>query len=1041
MTQPSLVPGIYERLLDEELASLLHTNPDLIASLEKLDDECTVQAYSQLVAQLLREALPNTDSHLRMGLINRLIELIGAQDGLDYTLRKRLLAAPKTLLREVRVSNQLQPHPQPETPLAISSLLTGATDDPPLEHELKSEMLTANRVDILVSFIKWSGLSLLISTFEKLEVARVPVRIITTSYMGASDPVAVEWLAKRCNVTIKVSYDTERTRLHAKAYHFHRESGYSTAYIGSANMSRPAITSGLEWTVKATAQDMPHILDRFAAEFETYWLQESFVPFDMSQSERFRSAIESVRTPQLNDGARFFVDLRPHPFQERVLEALTAAREADSHRNLVVAATGTGKTVMAAFDYARFRRAFPDSSRLLFVAHRKEILLQSRDCFRMVLRDFNFGETFVDGLRPETWESVFASVQSLAATPPWSHLDPGHFDFVIVDEAHHGTASSYRPLFDHLRPKILLGLSATPERMDGSSILPDFDNRFAAEIRLPEALVEKLLCPFHYFGVTDPVATADERFWRNGKYDTTELENVYTGDDVKAISRLNAILTALERYFPDTQSIRGIGFCAGVRHAEFMARKFQDQGLTAEVVLGTTPGPDRTERVARFRQGQIHFLFTVDVFSEGIDIPEINLVLFLRPTESLTVFLQQLGRGLRHAPGKECLTVLDFVGQTHRHYRVDRKFAALLRSSRRRIDKEIENDFPSLPPGCSVELERVAREHVLDSIRRTLGDLKHFVPEAIKTFSADTNLPLTFANFITETGLSPIELLQNRTWSEWKDLADGTAKVKDPDIREARAALKRFALRSDNRFLNKVERLTSSQLAEDPANYGMSNEEAASLHYLFWTQSGQNMNLSSYRDSFARWLRNESSSQDLKEVIEWRKSIRPFPTFPTELPYPCYLQIHGAYGLREITAAFGKANLQTSGPAGSGMIPIKSLRTYLHLVTFKKEDRDFSPTTRYKDYPIAPTILHWESQSSTTQKSTVGQNYIHFRERGYTILFFARTHKETRGETSPFLFLGSAKALLSYEGDRPIRMTWELEHALPAELYQAARAV
>jgi superfamily II DNA or RNA helicase len=392
----------------------------------------------------------------------------------------------------------------------------------------------------------------------------------------------------------------------------------------------------------------------------------------------------------------------------------------------------------------------------------------------------------VDGSRPDRWDAVFAYVQSLNQQRPWERLGDDYFHFLILDEAHHGTADSYRPLFEHLRPGILLGLTATPERMDGSSILPDFYNRFAAEIRLPEALEEKLLCPFHYFGVTDPISTSDERFWRNGKYDSAELEAVYTADDLRAQQRLDVIHNAIQRYHPDLAGTRSVGFCAGVKHADFMARKFKEMGYTAETILGETSREERDARLRNFRDGKLQFLFVVDVLSEGIDVPEINLVLFLRPTESLTVFLQQLGRGLRHAPEKDCLTVLDFVGQCHRRYRMDRKFTALLRHTRRRIDNEIERDFPNLPPGCSIQFERVGRQHILDNIRRSLGDLKNFFPEAIRTFKSETQLPLTFGNFISVTDISPVELLKNKTWSEWKDLAAGTHTVIDPDRVETR---------------------------------------------------------------------------------------------------------------------------------------------------------------------------------------------------------------------------------------------------------------
>lgn len=1039
MRERPFSPGLYERLLDEELDALVQSHPELGVTLTKLDDESAVESYSQFVGHLLRETLPNAKPERRRELVNRLVETLASEDGLDYTRCRRLLARPKTLLTQVRPTGSTTSWPHPTTPLSVSSLLTGAAEDPPLEREIRTELQSSDRVDILVSFIKWSGLALLLAAFEEIEARGIPVRIITTSYMGASDPAAIEWLARRRNVSIRISYDTECTRLHAKAYHFVRASGYSTAYIGSANMSRPAMTSGLEWTVKVTAQDMPHVLARFAAEFETYWRHQSFVPYDSSQAPRFREAIASVRH-SAHVGPRFFADITPHPFQARVLEALDAARLGGSRRNLVVAATGTGKTVIAAFDYARTRRHHPANARLLFVAHRKEILLQARDCFRAVLRDFNFGELLADGERPLRWDAVFASVQSLNQQRPWETLGTNHFHFVIVDEAHHGAARSYRSLFERLAPAILLGLSATPERMDGSSILPDFDNRYAAEIRLPEALEEKLLCPFHYFGVTDPVALADERYWRNGKYDTNELENVYTGDDLRAALRLDAIDGAIRRYHPDLSGTRAIGFCAGIRHAEFMARKFREQGYAAATILGDTDGAERASRLAQFRQGILQFLFVVDVLSEGIDVPEINLVLFLRPTESLTVFLQQLGRGLRHAPGKDCLTVLDFVGQVHRRYRIDRKLSALLRHSRRRIDREVEQDFPNLPPGCSVLFERVAREHVLANIRQSLGNLETFVPEVIRTFTAETGQTLSFGNFVRATDLAAVELLKTRTWSEWKDLAAGTTRVADADRVEARKALRRFALRTDPEFLGKALRVTTAGVAEAPAVYGLSEPEAAMLHYLLWSGTGSALGVHDYRASFQRWLDNPFAAQDLAEIIAWRQTQQPYPNFPANLTFPCPLRIHAAYGLREITAAFGRANLATSGPAGSGVIHLEAERAYVHLVTFRKEERDFAPTTRYKDYPVSPTVLHWESQGNTTRAHPTGQNYVHFRERGYTILFFARLEKRIADETAPYVFLGPAKALLSYADDRPIKMFWELAHPMPAALFEAARA-
>jgi superfamily II DNA or RNA helicase len=1030
MPKEALLPcGVYEKLLDQATERALSRLPGLEFVFDKLEETGTPHAYSQHFWNLLRQALPILPVSEQKALLNRLVVTLSENPDLPHVEDAQLLASDRPILKEIRTTTGAPSLPRPSTPLSVSSLLTGSSDEPALEHELRAEMASADRVDILVSFVKFSGLRLLKPAFQELSGRGVPVRIITTSYMGASDPEAVEWLAAQPGFEVRVSYDTERTRLHAKAYHFHRNSGFSTAYIGSANMSKPAMTSGLEWTMKVTAPDMPHVLERFTGEFEAYWNREEFRPFDESHAETLREAVQNARSGSSTPRLRFFAEIRPHDFQRRILEALQAEREAGFCRNLVVAATGTGKTVIAALDYARECQA-GIQPRLLFMAHRKEILEQALDCFRLVLRDPNFGELFVDGMLPTHWQHVFASVQSLRQKIPWQQaLD--HFAFVVLDEAHHGAADSYRYWLQELRPKILLGLTATPERMDGSSILPDFDHRFAAEIRLAEALDEKLLCPFHYFGITDPVSTADERFWKAGKYSVEALTEVYTGDDIRAVQRLDVILQSLRQYQPELKDTRALGFCVSVKHAHFMADKFRQAGLQACVLLGETESEERRARLAAFARGEFTFLFTVDVFNEGVDIPEINLVMFLRPTDSLTVFLQQLGRGLRHAPGKDCLTVLDFVGHSHRKYRLDRKFAALLRTHRQRIDREIEQDFPNLPPGCNIQLERVAKDHILQNIGDTLGRLNNFIPEAIRTHETETGTPLTFPNFLRATGLSPLEVLKSRTWSEWKALAWHAAPVEDTDLEHARKALRRLCLRDDTDLLQMLANLDSVALPVHP-------KQANALHFMLWGQ-GEKEIATSLTASFERWLCNKRCHEDLKEIIAWRRDQLSYPTPTILLPGKARLRLHASYGYAEIKALFGLATFEKKGPQGVGVMHVPETKVYLHLVTFRKAERDFSPTTRYQDYLISPTLLHWQSQANTTQDSPTGQNYLHFRDRGYTVLFFARLDKNTENETSPFLFLGPGKTLLSAKGNRPISMIWELSHAVPAAFYETAR--
>lgn len=1027
-----LYPGIYECPIDQELDDLLSGHPDITATLRKIDDEASPHLYAQFVGQLVHQALRVQVPSKRINLVNRLIQLLSETDGLDFLRRKQLLQKEKPLLIEVGKTKHTSV--RPSTPLYTSSLHTGQNLDPPLEHEIRAEMVTADRVEILVSFIKWSGLRLLRPAFEALQDRGIPIRIISTSYMGASDPAALEWLAAQSNISIKVSFDTNATRLHAKAYHFYRQSGFSSAYIGSANMSHSAMTSGLEWTMKVTQQDMAHVLERFSAEFATYWESPEFEPFIEDNYQRFRKAIARHRDADKQVvGTTFFADLHPKPFQQRILEALCAARSRGLTRNLVVAATGTGKTVVAALDYRNRCPQNQPRPTLLFVAHRKEILEQALGCFRTALRDQNFGEILVSGHKPSQWRHVFASIQSLNRQKPWQTLGPQCFAHIIVDEAHHGIAESYRALFENLEAESLLGLTATPERMDGKSLLPDFGGEFTAEIRLPQALEEKLLCPFHYFGVTDSLDLSSDRFWKRGRYDQDKLDEILTGDHLEARSRLDVIFRALNRYYPDSHLARAVGFCASKRHANYMQECFTTAGLTASAILGETPQEDRSRLMSDFRAGKINFLFTVDVLSEGIDVPEIDLVLFLRPTDSITVFLQQLGRGLRHAPGKECLTVLDFVGQTHRNYRLETKFSALLSRRRQRLDIEIERDFPHLAPGCSIQLEQVAREHVLQKIRRVLNNLNTFVPEAIKTWEQSTNSSLTLSNFISETGLSPVELLKRRTWSEWKGLAGIVRTPEDPDLIQGRKALARLALRTDPALLQNIENI-------DSPDYSLTAQEATALHYALWGGNANRTGIASLEESRKRWVRNHHLVEDAKELVNWRRNHIPHLLKECPLPYPHPLRLHAAYGSSEIKAAFNLATLEKSGPAGQGVFHIRENKTYIHLVTFRKEDEDFAPTTRYQDFPISPTHLHWQSQSTTSQETPTGQNYVHFEERDYTILFFARLEKRIDGETAPFLFLGPAKSVLSVEGNRPISFVWELEHAIPAALFEEARA-
>ena len=673
----------------------------------------------------------------------------------------------------------------PYTRLTQSELFTGGNTGLSLESELRKEILSSDRIDLLVSFIKWKGVIILKREFEEFVKRGGKLRIVTTTYMGATDYKALELLSGLGNTEIKVSYNTGNERLHAKAYLFFRNSGFHTGYIGSSNFSRSALTDGLEWNLKITTKEIGHIIDKFQKTFESYWQNEEFQTFNiLTDSEKLKVALNKGKGQNNNIFSTTFFDIKPYPFQKEILEKLNTERHIHQRfKNLIVAATGTGKTVISAFDFNRYLKVKPEA-RLLFIAHRKEILEQSISTFRGVLKDNNFGELWVDRYEPTKFECIFASIQTLKNRLEGLSLSKTYFDFIIIDEVHHIEAKSYRPILNYFTPEILLGLTATPERMDGADIIKDFSDKIAAEIRLPEALNRKLLCPFQYFGITDSIDLSDVT-WQKGKYVAKELSDIYTKND----RRVGEIITNIDKYIKDPFDVRALCFCITIEHAIFMAEKFLLSGFRA-AHLSSKNSEERDSLRNKFKNKEINYLFVVDIFNEGIDIPEIDTVLFLRPTESLTVFLQQLGRGLRLSEDKEALIVLDFVANSRPEYDFESKFRALIGKTNTSVEKEIKNNFPHLPLGCSIILEQKAKESILDNIKKATSFNINQIIKKIRDFEHQTTLPLSLKNF-TEITKIPIEVIYKKsTWSRLKEKAGKISNFDNKNEKEIHSCIK-----------------------------------------------------------------------------------------------------------------------------------------------------------------------------------------------------------------------------------------------------------
>jgi superfamily II DNA or RNA helicase len=950
-------------------------------------------------------------------------------DGLDNReispLAKRLLALEESRGRSFKN--------RPDSPLALGCLFTGTRQDLSLVSQLKKEILTANRIDILCSFIKWTGIRVIQPELEQFTACDgVRLRIITTSYMGATDLKAVEFLESLPNTQLKVSYDTHRTRLHAKAYHFQRDTGFDTAYIGSANISHAALTDGLEWNVKVSGYEQRYLLEKVASTFETYWNDKEFELYQKGERVRLGDALAAERGG--SSSSEFdvpFFELRPYTFQQEVLERIEVERSVHNRfRHLVVAATGTGKTMIAAFDYRQWRdkvkRDNPNREpRFLFVAHREEILKQALYTYRAVLRDQNFGDLLVAGHKPAQLDQLFVSIQSLNARELEQETSSTFYDYIVVDEFHHACAPSYSMLLEYYKPVVLLGLTATPERADGHDIYRYFGGHVSAEIRLPNAINRKLLCPFQYFGISDSIDYSQVK-WRSGGYDRNDLDNILTGDMLRA-SRIfeKAVETVL-----DIRRVKGLGFCVSKAHAAFMCKVFCEKGIPSVYLTAESATAERNTVKKRLCDGEINFIFVVDLFNEGVDIPSVDTVLFLRPTDSLTVFLQQLGRGLRLDDAKDCLTVLDFVGQSHRNFRYDILFRALLNSEAGSLDQEIDAGFPHLPSGCTITLERKAREYILENIRRSIASNRSQIVQRIGSFSEESRKELTLGNFLEFHRLETDDIYRRATWSRLCQQAGVLKEFKDPDEQVFEKGLRRFQHIDDLLYM----RVILKWIEEGCSMPGEDDQEVARrlqmLYFALLGEGGDVFGLAKLADLLKR---NQTLRAEFIDLLKYKASQTRHLIVDLQLPFFCPIQLHSQYLISEIRAALGHLSTERITPFREGVLHVKDLAADLFFVTLNKTDARYSPSTMYEDYAIDESHFHWQSQSVTSVASNTGQRYIDHEKNGHTILLFVREHAKVSGRAMPFSFLGPA-IYQSHSGERPISFVWKLVYPMPADL-------
>ena len=922
-------------------------------------------------------------------------------------------------------------------------LFTAAKGTPSLLQEIRRELTSSDRIDILVSFIKVSGVRKIQDVLQQItarggdQTSPAPViRILTTTYTGATEVKALDELARLPGCEVRVSLDGRRTRLHAKAWMFHRATGFGSAYIGSANLTGAALTGGLEWTVKLTQRGQSVLFSRAEAHFETLWADSEFQRYDPDNHghrQALSDAIQREAGVGLGDRdvtAIGVFDLQPKTYQIDMLEQLASERARGRHRNLLVAATGTGKTVVAAFDYRATCNQVGGRPRLLFVAHREEILRQALRTFREVLRDPDFADLFTGNHVATQTDHLFATIDSVTSRELVASMGTSHWHTVVVDECHRLAADRFDAFVRSIRPTTLLGLTATPERSDGRPLTPYFDQRPdgspAVELRLWHALDLQLLAPFEYYACDDETDFSSVPWDQPGEQST--VANLIDGNQIRA----RLVVQEWTRLTAEPRRSRALAFCVSVAHAEFMAKWFNSVGLPAACVVGTTPSDERRRAPQRLANGEICVLVTVDLFNEGVDLPLVDTLLLLRPTQSPVLFQQQLGRGLRLAPKKESCLVLDFVGQHRAEFRFDRLLSSITGLTRRELLESVERGFGRLPPSCHIHLQKQAREQVLRSLRTITQQTWRRLRTELQSYAAlRGNSAVRLADFVREQAVNLEEVYRSGTGtgsSGWTALKrEAGLLVCEPGREEAY-----FSRRAaDLLHIDEPSRLEVLQrlplLAASPTS--IDERDRAVLQMLAYQIDGRNDQRGTASSFLSRLGQHKQILEELAELAENLQGANNLFTTPLPGLEETALVLHASYGIREILTAVGWLTAERRTPFQSGVLALPQTRTELLFVTLDKSE-GYHDRIAYRDYAISTERFHWQTQNSAGPDTPAGLRYLEGNRSGWQFQLFVRVRK-----AEPYRACGPVE-LESAEGNRPMNINWRLRFPLPARLFR-----
>ncbi|WP_186672806.1 DEAD/DEAH box helicase [Sporosarcina sp. BP05] len=915
-----------------------------------------------------------------------------------------------------------------------------------LLRELVKSMSECQRFYFSVAFINFSGLQLLLDPLKEAENNGIQGKIITSTYLNFTEAKALKKISEFNNVDLKVFVTDKEIGFHTKAYIFEYKDSYKVI-IGSSNITQSALKSNIEWNVEIITKEKGKFIQDVLNEYDYLWNMSEDADQDfINRYEAFLKRFNSNRfsNQMIYENKQYII---PNRMQKRATENLERLRSFGEKKALVIAATGTGKTYMSAFDVKGLK-----PKRLLFIVHREEILKKAKAAFEMLLpnEDLSFG-LLTGNHKQKNVNYVFATIQTISKC--FQEFEKDEFEYLIIDEAHHSTSPTYQNVLNYFEPKFTLGMTATPERSDGNNVFDLFDNNVALEVRLHEALEDELVIPFHYFGITD--------------IEGIDLTDVNIDDiaeitkRLKVHERVDFIIEKLDFYDHDGENRKGLGFCVSIEHAQYMASEFNKRGYKSVCLYGADSPETRERYINRLEsdQDELEFIFTVDIFNEGVDIPSINTVLMLRPTNSPIVFIQQLGRGLRKHADKSFLTVLDFIGNHNKAFLI-----ALALNGSRYYDKEslkvaIVTGFSNIPGCTHIQMDKISQERILAQIDNENFNSMKYLKEEYSEFKKlnQGRTPYFLLDYLKYDGApDPIRFIdREKTYQQFvakvekdeflDDLLQNGAFEGTLKELSSKLPLKRIHEFVIIRYLLEHEEI-NLEIAKQQILKLVTNVDDDSVLHTFECLN-QNYYDSVQLKNKPKLIHYSNGSmvktQVFKELLEngeYRKFIEDTITYgifryekefkgeyygvPSFKLYEQYQMIDAALlsNYRKIHSSFRGSGLVANG------------NEYFLFIDLHKEE-DVKESINYQDKFINPREFQWQSVNNTTQQSERGKNIIFNNQRGVNLHLFIRKYKKIDGKIEPYIYIGKGDSI-QFEGNQPITVRMELENEVPTILYR-----